>query len=255
VASRRWLIQTLADVGAFAEAIAIAEDTIRLAEADGHPYTLVLAYTGVSYLYLGNGQVHQAIALLDRGLELCRVWDLEQLRGRVEGALGYTLALSGRVPEALTLLERTVGRAPFASLSSRPALDVAWVSEVYMRAGHAAEAHTLAVQALALSHKRKERGAEAWTLRLLADIAMHRDPLQAERAEEYCRQALALADELGMRPLAAHCHFTLGMLYRETRRLEQSRAQLCTAIELYRVMEMTLWRPQAEAALVQMQAP
>ena len=57
VASRRWLIQTLADVGAFAEGIAVAADTIRLAEADGHPYTLVLAYTGVSYLYLCNGEV------------------------------------------------------------------------------------------------------------------------------------------------------------------------------------------------------
>jgi tetratricopeptide (TPR) repeat protein len=72
VASHRWLIQALADVGAFAEGIALAEETVRLAEADGHPYTLVLAYTGVGYLYLGQGKFHKAIHLLDQGLELCR---------------------------------------------------------------------------------------------------------------------------------------------------------------------------------------
>ena len=43
VGSRRWLIQALADVGAFAEGIALSEDALRLAEADGHPYTLILA--------------------------------------------------------------------------------------------------------------------------------------------------------------------------------------------------------------------
>src|SRR5262249_6037203 len=147
VASRRWLIQALTDVGAFAEGIAIAEDTLRLAEADGHPYTLVLAYTGVGNLYLGKGEVHKSIPLLDRGLELCRLWDLQQLRGGAEGALGYALALSGRIPEALTLLERTVGQAPLTGLTGRT-LHASWASEVYLRAGHVTDAHTLAVQAL-----------------------------------------------------------------------------------------------------------
>jgi DNA-binding winged helix-turn-helix (wHTH) protein/class 3 adenylate cyclase/tetratricopeptide (TPR) repeat protein len=253
VASRRWLIQTLADVGAFAEAIAIAEDTLRLAEADGHPYTLVLAYMGVGYLYLGKGAVHQALPLLDRGLELCRVWGLQQLRVGVDGALGYALALSGRIPEALALLERTVGQTPFGSPTSRIVLHAAWVSEVYLRAGHVAEAHTLAVQALALAREHKERGTEAWTLRLLGDIAMHCDPPEAEQAEDYYRQALVLAEELGMRPLQAHCHLGLGTLYSQTGQVERARTALAAAIDLYRPMEMTFWLPQAEAALAQVE--
>ena len=107
VASCRWLIQTLADVGAFAEGIALAEDTIRLAEADGHPYTLVLASTGVGYLYLGKGEVHKSIPLLDRGLELCRVWSLQQLRDGLDGALGYALAqVEGRVMDYEAVLDR-----------------------------------------------------------------------------------------------------------------------------------------------------
>ncbi len=253
VASRCWLIQALANVGAFAEGIALAEDTIQLAEADGHPYTLVLAYTGVGYLYLGKGEVHLAIPCLERGLELCRVGGIQQYRTRLYYALGYALVLSGRIPEALTLLERTTGQAPSASLTNPTALHAAWVSEVYLHAGHVADAHTLAVQALARAREHKERGTEALTLRLLGDIVMHRDPPEAEEAENYYQQALALADELGMRPLQAHGHLGLGTLYATTGQGEQACAALSAAIALYRAMDMTFWLPQAEAALAQVE--
>ena len=39
------------------------------------------------------------------------------------------------------------------------------------------------------------------------------DPPDVAQAEAYYQQALALAEELGMRPLQAHCHSGLGMLY------------------------------------------
>jgi hypothetical protein len=65
------------------------------------------------------------------------------------------------------------------------------------------------------------------------------------------QQALTLAEELGMRPLVAHCHHGLGRLYHQTGRAELARTALPTAIGLYRAMDMTLWLPQAEAALAQ----
>jgi len=52
-----------------------------------------------------------------------------------------------------------------------------------------------------------------------------------------------------MRPLMAHCHCGLGMLYLKTEWRDQARTALSTAITLYRAMEMTFWLPQAEAAL------
>jgi Flp pilus assembly protein TadD len=57
-----------------------------------------------------------------------------------------------------------------------------------------------------------------------------------------------------MRPLQAHCHRGLGALYATTGRREQARAELDTAIELYRAMEMTFWLPQTEAAQAQLNA-
>ena len=56
-----------------------------------------------------------------------------------------------------------------------------------------------------------------------------------------------------MRPLQAHCHRGLGTLYAKTGQQEQARAELSTAIEMYRAMDMTFWLPQAEAALAQVE--
>ena len=62
-----------------------------------------------------------------------------------------------------------------------------------------------------------------------------------------------MATELGMRPLQAHCHHGLGQLYHQTGRAEPARTALVAAIGLYRAMDMTLWLPQAEAALAQVE--
>ena len=59
----------------------------------------------------------------------------------------------------------------------------------------------------------RQRGYQAYALRLLGEIAAQREPPEVEQAEAHYQQALALADELGMRPLQAHCHLGLGTLY------------------------------------------
>jgi hypothetical protein len=72
-------------------------------------------------------------------------------------------------------------------------------------------------------------------------------------AEAHYRQGLALAEELGMRPLVAHCHLGLGTLYATIGPHEYAQPELSTAIDLYRAMAMTFWLPQAEAALAQVE--
>ena len=122
-----------------------------------------------------------------------------------------------------------------------------------MLAGHLEEAHALAERALALVREREERGNEAYALHLLGDITAHRDPPESEQAEAHYRQALALAEELGMRPLMAHCHRGLGTLYATIDQREQARTALSTAIEMYQSMEMTFWLLQTETALAQVE--
>jgi hypothetical protein len=107
----------------------------------------------------------------------------------------------------------------------------------------------VAERLLALGHERSERSTEARGRQLLGEIAMQCEPPRAEAAEAHYREALALAEDLGMRPLQAHCHRGLGSLFTKTGQPELARTELCGAIALYRAMDMTFWLPQAEAAL------
>jgi tetratricopeptide (TPR) repeat protein len=127
------------------------------------------------------------------------------------------------------------------------------LGEAQMLSGRLEEAHALAERALAHAREHQERGNQAYALRLLGEIAARREPPEIEQAEAYCQQALALADELAMRPLQAHCHLGLGTLYAKTGQRDQARAELSTAIELYRAMDMIFWLPQAEAARAQVE--
>ncbi len=104
-----------------------------------------------------------------------------------------------------------------------------------------------------LARERGERGYEAWALRLLGEMASHHARPDVATAEAHYGAAMALASELGMRPLQAHCHRGLGTLYAKIGRLEQARAELSTAIDLYHTIDMTFWLPQAEAALAQVE--
>ena len=123
-----------------------------------------------------------------------------------------------------------------------------------MLVGRLEEAHALTERTLALARKHQERGHQAYALHLLGAIAARRDPPERAPAESYYQQALALADELGMRPLVAHCHLGLGTLYAKIGQPEPARATLSTAMALYRAMAMTFWLPQAAAVLVQLEA-
>ena len=120
-----------------------------------------------------------------------------------------------------------------------------------MLAGRLEAAMQLGRQALEVTRTQKQQGYQAYALRLLGDVAAHHTPPAVEAAERQYREALALAEALGMRPLMAHCHCGLGMLYLKTERWDQARTALSTAITLYRAMEMTFWLPQAEAALAE----
>ena len=252
VLSHAWLARCLAELGAFPEGSVHAEEAVRVAEAVDHPNSLIHAYLGVGFLSLRQRDLSRAIPVLERGLDLCRVVNMRLWFPETAAALGCAYALSGRVAEALPLLEQAEQRGAALGTMGGHALRVGYLSEAYLLAGRMEEAVQLAGRALDLSRAHKERGYQAWALRLLGEIAAHGDPPEVEPAEDHYRQAIALAGELGMRPLQAHCHLGLGTLHLKMGQREQARAELSAAITLYRAMEMTFWLPQAEAALLHM---
>jgi tetratricopeptide (TPR) repeat protein len=230
------------------------EEGLRIAEVAAHPWSLMFAYHGVGLLFLRQGDVRQALPHLERAVGLCQEADLLYWYPRMAAALGAAYTLAGRIADAVPLLTQAMARSLAMGSVQFEILCGLSLGEAQMLTGRLEEAYALADRTLEHARRRQERSNQAYALCLLGDIAAHHDPPDCEQAEAYYRQALALVDELGMRPLEAHCHRGLGTLYAMTPgQWEQAHVALSTAVDLYRAMEMTFWLPQVEAALAQVE--
>jgi tetratricopeptide (TPR) repeat protein len=241
-----------AELGTFGEGRALAEEGLRIAEAVDHPPSLMRAYHGFGLLFLRQGDLPRALLLLERAMGICQ----DLYSGYIPWAaraLGAAYTLAGRIADAVPLLTQAMEQTIVTEMGVEQAFCHLSLGEAQLLAGRMEEAQALAEQALTFTRMHQERGNEAYALRLLGDIAAHRDPPEVKEAEASYRQALALAEELGMRPLVAHCHRGLGTLYAATGQREHARTALSTAIDLYRAMDMTFWLPQTEAAMAQVE--
>ncbi|HSE85047.1 MAG TPA: adenylate/guanylate cyclase domain-containing protein [Candidatus Binatia bacterium] len=245
---RVFLVMCFAETGEFGAAIEYGTDAIRIAHEIDHSFGSVYADFGMGLAYLRKGDVGAAVVVLERGLERCRIADIPVQFPLVASPLGLAYVLSGRVAEGTALLEQAVGQTA-SKRSSGQGFRLSWLSEAYLRAGRIEEAASHAELALEFSRNHQERGREAWILRQLGKIHARRNPSDVDRIEFYYRQALKQATELKMRPLIAHCHLSLGALYVQIDRSDKAQKELSTAIDLYRLMEMTAGLREAEIAL------
>jgi tetratricopeptide (TPR) repeat protein len=246
VHDRLYLVLSLAELGRFAEAAAYEADAIRLAEPTHHAFAVGWAHFIAGVLHIRKGDWAKARSWIEHGIAVLRsgnvVFLLPLAIASSAGLLAQLGEASGaldRLREAEQLLERQApsGIGPTYSALGRACLLL----------GRFDEARRLCVRALESAPGRP--GFAAHALHLLGDIATHPDRLDAESGEVHYREALALASELGMRPLIAHCHLGLGKLYRRTGKREQAREHLTAATTMYREMGMTFWLEKAEAEL------
>jgi tetratricopeptide (TPR) repeat protein len=167
---------------------------------------------------------------------------------RMAAAMGTAYTLAERVADAMPALAQAIELTTGADMAGFQALCRLPLSEAQLLAGRLEEAHALAESALTLAREHQERGNEAYAHRLLGRIAVHRHPPESALAEAHYQQALALAGELGMRPLVAHCHLGLGQLYVNTGQRERADIELTAATDIYRALGMSFWLPQVVAA-------
>jgi tetratricopeptide (TPR) repeat protein len=171
----------------------------------------------------------------------------------VTASSAWVLAQLGEASEALNralegeqLLQRQAERGMVA--------DRAWAYQALSRAclllGRLDEARYLCDRVVESSPCHP--GFAAYVPHLLGDIATRPDHFDAENAEAHYRQALALAEPRGMRPLVANCHLSLGKLYRRRGKREQAQEHLTIATAMYREMGMTHWREQVTAEMGQL---
>jgi hypothetical protein len=86
---------------------------------------------------------------------------------------------------------------------------------------------------------------------LHGEIASARGPRELEPARGWLGQALALSDELGMRPLACRCRLVLGALDLEAGRQHEAHAWLAPTVTDLQAMGISRWLARAERLLVE----
>jgi predicted ATPase/class 3 adenylate cyclase len=242
----RWaLAEVLAEQGEFAEAIAAGEEGLRIAQTAGHRQSEIYARYGLGYAHLRHGDFAAASRVLEPGLALCRELEVRVALPFIAASLGSAYLWLGRAPDAVTLLEEAIAAFTRMAIQGLHSLSTTFLAEAYLELGRVGEAREQAEQAQALARAQRERGWEAWALRLVGAIHA-RKPAEAEQAGEAYRQALTIATELGMRPLVAHCHIGLYGLHFRAGQHEAARAHLSIATTLYRDMDMRFWLEHAE---------
>jgi class 3 adenylate cyclase/tetratricopeptide (TPR) repeat protein len=241
VVSQRWLAQSLGELGSFDEAIAAGREALQTAESRNHPYSLANALTGLAIVMLRRGDFVEAASLLERATAVACEFGFREFIGPEQPFLANAYAGAGRRSDAHAILN-----ASRQSLRTAPHYH-ARIGEAALAVGALPEAGQHAERALEFSRRQTARGEEAWSLYLLGAVRPGEEPDSATVAEDFYRQALALAEELGMRPLIAHCHAGLAKLHHQTGRHRASDEHFTTATAMYHDMGMIFWLKRAQS--------
>ena len=166
-----------------------------MAEVLDHPYSLIQASWAVSTVYLRRGDVQNALPLLERAAQLCRLRDIPRQLFPSTVFLGFAYALARRSEEAVLHLEQAEA---LREAWGATATWTHWLAEGFWLVGRFEDAARIAGRALTQSRENSERGNQAWLLRLCGELDGQSDPPALIKAESHYQQALAVATELGI---------------------------------------------------------
>lgn len=242
-------VASLAELGEFQPIPALVDEAIAIVEATTSLYAKVLVLIYCALASIRQGKRLDAWAVLARLQSVPGGESVAITRARYLVTIGEACLRSGRSEEALTTM-KLIPQVELLEGSPRGGTaPLIVLAEAYLANARPADAMTHAERALALTRKNGERGCEAWSLRLRGEIALTGHPLPQGDAAHWFGQGIALASQLEMRPLAAHCRLGLGKALRQVGRQPEGDREIETATAEYRAMDMPHWLEQAEAEM------
>jgi tetratricopeptide (TPR) repeat protein len=247
---RCWQVMSLAQIGLFTEAAAPEAEAMRLAEPTQNASTVSVTHFARATLYLVRGDWAMARSASERWIFAAQAGNVALQLPWAVSASAWAVAQLGETSAALERLRE--GKRLVDGLAAKGIVgNRGWAYHTLGRAcfllGRLDEARGLGERAVDSSPQHP--GFAAHALHLLGDIATHPDRFDAELGEARYREALALAEPRGMRPLVAHCRFGLGKLDQRLGKRQEAQEHFDTAMMMYREMGMTFWLEKAEAAL------
>src|SRR3984893_17665287 len=248
VMARAYLARALAELGVFDQGRDHGQEAVRLGEALDHPFSLIWACLNLGHLESLRGEFTRAIVQLERAVAVSHEWSIAYLTPIALAALGHVNARSGRVEEGVSYLQRALAGYASSGIGYLRSMSTTQLGEALLLAGRVEEARDFGTRAVVLASERGERGHEAWAHRLLGETASHCDSPDVAAAEAHYATSKALALKLGMRPLVAHCHISLGKLHGRAGD-RHATEHLATAMNLFREMGMRFWFEKAEGEM------
>jgi tetratricopeptide (TPR) repeat protein len=249
VFARSHLIEALAEIGRFAESRRYYDEARAIAATTRHTDTLWWALHSRGRHHLVKREIGAAIEAHEQAYELARAHDMPVYRARSGAELALAWSLGGRTAEALPLAASAMVEMAPRSRMITYSIILLLVGWVRLIAGEHSRAAEHVDRALGLFRQRRERAQEANALCLLGDIAAGWPEPDLSAAEAHYRSAGALAEELGMRPLAARCKLKVGMLLRANGQLDEALQALRVARDSFRDMKLGDELSQSEAEL------
>ena len=160
--------------------------------------------------------------------------------------LGQAYALSGRVAEAVALLEEATAQSAALRLMPTHAWNVTMLAETYLLSGRWEEAAREVERGLVMAQANKQRWLQAEGLRIQSEVRASAASPDLRGARADGEHAARIAGELGLRPLLGRCYLALARVGRRAGDTEGLR-HLERATALFGEMGMGFWQRQAEA--------
>jgi class 3 adenylate cyclase/tetratricopeptide (TPR) repeat protein len=249
VACLTFLARAHMEVGQFGQAVETAKEAIQLSEEGDVAFGLVHGHFAIGVAHLRKGDLEAAVSILERGLGIARTRSVSFLEPLLSSALGLAFAYLGRIAEGITLLE--LGSRGAAKMGHRSMTIIlqGWLAEGYFLAERWADAADSALGSLEAARHVGLPRPLTHALTVLAHIAASAQPPRVAEAENHYLAALTMADERGMRPVAAQCHLGLGLLYRRVGNRQRAQEHLAAATMMFREMDMRFWLEQSQAEM------
>jgi class 3 adenylate cyclase/tetratricopeptide (TPR) repeat protein len=247
IAFRSLLIAANGHMGNFEEAIQFGREALASARAVAKPVNEMLVADWLSWCYGSLGDLAASLELSDRAVTLSEHHGSTTMLVPALVQHGWNVCALGQHIQGLPFIERGLALAEAHRVLFFQSMWLVMLAQVHLWNRDPSSAEALARRALEVARVREEPPYQAWAYYVAGEAADGN--ANPSVPEAHYRQALALSEPRGMRPLVAHCHAGLAKLYWRRGNRQKAQEELDTAAAMYREMAMTYWLEKAEAEM------
>ncbi|MGH7049060.1 MAG: ATP-binding protein, partial [Acetobacteraceae bacterium] len=210
VMSSYWIAISMAEIGAFEQARAMATRMLSFKPALT-PFEYIYSETALGFVLMVRGDYDPALGASERALEALDRGDAPFMVPVVASQAGWLLAAAGRAHEGAALARRAVRAMEDVGIFSGRSRWSARLAEALLLSGQFEAAFEQAQLALNAAEHAGECGYLCSALRLRARLRVELEQA-AEQAFADLARASAIARKLALGPTLAKCHFDRGTL-------------------------------------------